>query len=51
MFPAMVFWLFGGLFIYVDVTGRPAFLLKYKIQDDKNAPVSSYTITLTLGLD
>eukprot|EP00112_Aurelia_sp_Birch-Aquarium-sp1_P004462 Seg1507.11 transcript_id=Seg1507.11/GoldUCD/mRNA.D3Y31 product="Fatty acid hydroxylase domain-containing protein 2" protein_id=Seg1507.11/GoldUCD/D3Y31 len=39
VFPALVFWLFGGLFIFVDVTGRPAFLLKYKIQDDKNTPV------------
>jgi len=27
-------------FMYLDLTGKPRFLLKYKIQKDKNIPVS-----------
>ncbi|XP_070552720.1 fatty acid hydroxylase domain-containing protein 2-like isoform X2 [Ptychodera flava] len=33
------YWLFGSLFLLVDATGRPAFILKYKVQQDKNVPV------------
>ena len=34
------FWLVAGLFLFVDVTGRPSFLMRYKIQDAKAVPVS-----------
>jgi methylsterol monooxygenase len=33
------FWLFSSLFTFVDLTGSPAFLKKYKIQQDKHFPV------------
>jgi len=33
------FWITVGLFSYVDLTGKPSFLLKYKVQQDKNMPV------------
>lgn len=32
----VVYWGIGGLYTIVDLTGRPAFLLKYKIQDAPN---------------
>ncbi|XP_071786416.1 fatty acid hydroxylase domain-containing protein 2-like [Asterias amurensis] len=34
------YWLFSGFFLIIDVTGKPAFVLKYKIQDDQNMPVA-----------
>ena len=34
------YWLFSGFFLIIDVTGKPAFVLKYKIQDDQNMPVN-----------
>lgn len=34
-----IFWLFNLLLIFLDATGKPAALLKYKIQADKNVPV------------
>ncbi|XP_022079657.1 fatty acid hydroxylase domain-containing protein 2-like [Acanthaster planci] len=33
------YWLFNAFFLFVDITGKPAFILKYKIQDDQNTPV------------
>ncbi|CAN0347814.1 fatty acid hydroxylase domain-containing protein 2 [Lampetra fluviatilis] len=37
--PTGMFWLFNALLMCVDVTGWPAFFLRYKIQADKNVPV------------
>lgn len=38
--PLVVYWALGLLFLYVDVTGRPKWILKYKIQDpNANYPV------------
>lgn len=36
----LFFWLFGGFYLFMDVTGRPKWLLQYKIQDGTNQPVS-----------
>ena len=37
---AVAYVLANAFFAYVDLTGQPAFLLKYKIQEDKDVPVS-----------
>ena len=34
-----VFILANVFFTFVDLTARPAFMLQYKIQEDKNVPV------------
>lgn len=39
LFTFCVFWLANLLFIIMDVTGWPSFLVKYKIQADKNSPL------------
>jgi methylsterol monooxygenase len=36
---SLFWWLFAGIYTFVDYTGTPAFLIKYKIQQDKNFPV------------
>ncbi|XP_025087115.1 fatty acid hydroxylase domain-containing protein 2-like [Pomacea canaliculata] len=41
VFTSAVFWLINIFFIVLDVTGKPAVLLRYKVQPDKNRPVSS----------
>ncbi|XP_077984868.1 fatty acid hydroxylase domain-containing protein 2-like [Glandiceps talaboti] len=33
------YWILASLFLFVDVTGRPEFIVRYKVQPDKNAPV------------
>nr|KAG5695760.1 hypothetical protein BaRGS_013848 [Batillaria attramentaria] len=38
---AIVFWVPNLLLMILDVTGRPAALLKYKVQPGKNSPVST----------
>ncbi|XP_037506714.1 fatty acid hydroxylase domain-containing protein 2 isoform X1 [Rhipicephalus sanguineus] len=35
-----VYWVVGGLYTLMDLTGRPAFLLRYKIQDTAPYPVN-----------
>jgi hypothetical protein len=35
-----VFVLTNSFFAVLDLTGRPSFLLKYKIQEEKTIPVS-----------
>ncbi|KAJ8297670.1 hypothetical protein KUTeg_024201 [Tegillarca granosa] len=34
-----VFWIANAFLIALDVTGKPAFLLRYKIQSDQNCPI------------
>jgi len=34
-----VFWFFNALLMILDLTGRPQYLLRYKIQEGKNQPV------------
>jgi sterol desaturase/sphingolipid hydroxylase (fatty acid hydroxylase superfamily) len=36
-----VYWIVGAFYTFVDLTGKPSFLLKYKIQDNSN----SYPVT------
>ncbi|XP_046870389.1 fatty acid hydroxylase domain-containing protein 2 isoform X1 [Hypomesus transpacificus] len=37
--PMVVFWGSNLLFLLVDITGKPSFITRYKIQVDKNTPV------------
>ena len=36
------YWGVNSLFMILDVTNKPKFLTKYKMQEDKNVPVSTY---------
>ncbi|KAG9266176.1 fatty acid hydroxylase domain-containing protein 2 [Astyanax mexicanus] len=37
--PTFFFWLFNAFLMLVDVTGKPNFITRYRIQTDKNNPV------------
>lgn len=39
--PMLVFWGTNALLLLVDVTGKPQFITRYRIQVDKNNPVGS----------
>lgn len=39
VFPPLAFWVTNGLLLLVDITGKPAFITRYRIQVDKNNPV------------
>ncbi|XP_046803253.1 fatty acid hydroxylase domain-containing protein 2 [Lucilia cuprina] len=39
IFTMLVYWLVGGIYTFMDLTNRPAFLRKYKIQPGTNEPV------------
>lgn len=36
----LFFWLFGGFYLFMDLTGRPKWALQYKIQDGTNQPLN-----------
>lgn len=38
--PFLTFIISNALLTFLDLTGKPAFLLKYKIQEEKHVPVS-----------
>ncbi|PVD34707.1 hypothetical protein C0Q70_05984 [Pomacea canaliculata] len=40
VFSLLVFWLSNAFLMFLDVTGKPAVLLRYKIQPNKNMPLS-----------
>ncbi|KAL8621065.1 hypothetical protein ACOMHN_040590 [Nucella lapillus] len=40
LFGCLVFWLTNAFLLVLDVTGKPATLLRYKVQPNKNTPVS-----------
>ncbi|XP_073913165.1 fatty acid hydroxylase domain-containing protein 2 isoform X1 [Castor canadensis] len=37
--PGLLFWAFNGLLLVVDITGKPSFISRYRIQVGKNEPV------------
>ncbi|XP_063063244.1 fatty acid hydroxylase domain-containing protein 2-like isoform X2 [Engraulis encrasicolus] len=39
LIPKATFWLLNGLLMVVDSTGKPSFITRYRIQQDKNSPV------------
>lgn len=41
VFTFLVYWLSNAFLIMLDITGKPSALLRYKIQPEKNVPVSS----------
>ena len=40
LIPLIVYWVGNTFFIFLDLTGKPAALLKYRIQEEKSVPVS-----------
>ncbi|XP_035659138.1 fatty acid hydroxylase domain-containing protein 2-like [Branchiostoma floridae] len=48
--PSLVFWLVNGFLLVVDMTGQPAALLRYKIQEEKNVPVDPVKLWKTVKL-
>ncbi|CAL1289041.1 unnamed protein product [Larinioides sclopetarius] len=40
----LCYWIPGLCFTFIDLTGRPAFILKYRIQENSPYPVYSYII-------
>ncbi|XP_055844835.1 fatty acid hydroxylase domain-containing protein 2 [Episyrphus balteatus] len=44
-FTMFVYWLFGGIYTFLDLTNRPRFLRKYKIQPGTNEPVDRHRLT------
>jgi len=41
-----VFWFFNILLMILDTTGRPQYLLRFKIQEGKNQPASVMSVYL-----
>jgi fatty acid hydroxylase domain-containing protein 2 len=41
IFTFSVYWIFGGLFTLMDVTSRPSFIRKYKVQPETNEPIDN----------
>ncbi|NXF29350.1 FXDC2 protein, partial [Nyctibius bracteatus] len=39
--PALAFWCFNGILMVADVTGKPTFITRYRIQLGKNDPVDT----------
>ncbi|NXV75232.1 FXDC2 protein, partial [Atlantisia rogersi] len=39
--PTLAFWSFNGILLVADVTGKPAFITRYRIQLGKNDPVDT----------
>ena len=39
----------NAFFVFMDITGRPNWIIKYKIQKDKNIPVSIHLIILIVS--
>jgi hypothetical protein len=39
-----LFWIFGGIYTFMDLTSKPSFLRKYKIQPNTNEPVNKSKI-------
>ena len=40
---AGTFCLINSLLLYVDLTGKPEWIVKYKVQENKNKPVGTLT--------
>ena len=45
----LVYWLFGGLYTFMDLTSRPRALRRYKIQPGTNEPVSRGELLRVIG--
>ncbi|NXN93863.1 FXDC2 protein, partial [Rhinopomastus cyanomelas] len=39
--PGLAFWCFNGILLVADVTGKPTFITRYRIQQGKNDPVDT----------
>lgn len=45
----LVYWLFGGIYTFMDLTNRPAALRRYKTQPGTNEPVSKRALAYVIG--
>ncbi|CAO1395195.1 unnamed protein product [Diamesa serratosioi] len=41
IFTFLVYWMFGAIYTLMDITNKPAFLRRYKIQPETNEPVET----------
>lgn len=41
IFTFSVYWIFGGVFTLMDVTLKPTFIRKYKVQPETNEPIDN----------
>ena len=44
----VAYWSLGGFFTFIDITGKPKALLKYKVQDVKSYPVRLLHMRISL---
>lgn len=44
----LLFWVVGGIYLYMDLTGRPKFMRKYKVQPGANEPVQKNRVTAAI---
>nr|XP_039265963.1 fatty acid hydroxylase domain-containing protein 2-like [Styela clava] len=49
-YSATVFWLYHSIYLYMDMTEKPAFLRKYKIQEGKNSPLTPAQLKKALSV-
>lgn len=45
IFTMFVYWFFGAIYTFMDLTNKPAILRKYKIQPGTNEPVDKKRLT------
>jgi len=44
----LTFWIVGGLFLVVDLTGKPQCIARYKVQEGKNMPIDRQNLQKVL---
>ncbi|XP_037030512.1 fatty acid hydroxylase domain-containing protein 2 isoform X2 [Bradysia coprophila] len=50
IFTMFVYWFFGAIYTFMDLTNKPAFLRKYKIQPGTNEPVDKKRLTNVISV-
>jgi fatty acid hydroxylase domain-containing protein 2 len=49
IFTTIVYWLFGCIYIYIDMTNKPEALRRYKVQPGTNEPVDTRKLLKVVG--
>lgn len=50
IFTMFVYWFFGGIYTIMDITNKPAFLRRYKVQPGTNEPVDKARLMRVIGV-
>jgi len=50
IFTMFVYWFFGAIYTFMDLTNKPAILRKYKIQPGTNEPVDRKRLTNVISV-